>query len=175
MNPRRHSIVDLLFILTLFGVFALSSLALVFLGGEVYRHTVTDMRNNYDTRACATYITEKIHQSDEVPTLEDGTTFSPISVVALGDAPALLLTQVQEDSVYYTYLYYYDGYLRELFTSPNSQLGNNPALAGRNVFHLSAFEIKQSTSNLITINLTTEAGISHQILVTTRCQAAQSK
>ena len=42
-TQEKHFIVDILFVLALFGVFAVSALALVTIGADVYQHTVEDM------------------------------------------------------------------------------------------------------------------------------------
>ena len=41
-NQEKHFIVDILFVLALFGVFAVSALALVTIGADVYQHTVEE-------------------------------------------------------------------------------------------------------------------------------------
>ena len=45
-KQEKHFIVDILFVLALFGVFAVSALALVTIGADVYQHTVEDMGVN---------------------------------------------------------------------------------------------------------------------------------
>ena len=47
-KQEKHFIVDILFVLALFGVFAVSALALVTIGADVYQHTVEDMGVNYE-------------------------------------------------------------------------------------------------------------------------------
>mgnify|MGYP000296636721 CR=1 FL=1 len=42
-TQEKHFIVDILFVLALFGVFAVSALSLVTIGADVYQHTVEDM------------------------------------------------------------------------------------------------------------------------------------
>ena len=52
------------FVLALFGVFAVSALALVTIGADVYQHTVEDMGVNYESRTAVSYIMEKVRQND---------------------------------------------------------------------------------------------------------------
>ena len=61
-NQEKHFIVDILFVLALFGVFAVSALSLVTIGADVYQHTVEDMSVNYDSRTAVSYIMEKVRQ-----------------------------------------------------------------------------------------------------------------
>ena len=62
-NQEKHFIVDILFVLALFGVFAVSALALVTIGADVYQHTVEDMGVNYESRTAVSYILEKVRQN----------------------------------------------------------------------------------------------------------------
>ena len=59
----RHMI-DLLFVLSLFCVFAVSSVVLILFGADIYNKTVSSMNNNYASRTSVAYITEKVRQSD---------------------------------------------------------------------------------------------------------------
>ena len=54
-NDNRH-MVDILFVIALFCVFALSALMLVIIGSNVYKKTVTNMDNNFDSRTSFSYI-----------------------------------------------------------------------------------------------------------------------
>ena len=64
MKQQKNFIVDILFVLALFGVFTFSALMLITIGAEVYRRTTSDMSNNYEIRTSVSYITEKIRQND---------------------------------------------------------------------------------------------------------------
>ena len=61
-KQEKHFIVDILFVLALFGVFAVSALALVTIGADVYQHTVEDMGVNYESRTAVSYIMEKVRK-----------------------------------------------------------------------------------------------------------------
>ena len=45
-KQEKHFIVDILFVLALFGVFAVSALALVTIGADVYQHTECSTNNS---------------------------------------------------------------------------------------------------------------------------------
>ena len=53
-------IVDFLFVLGLFFVFAFSALMLILIGSGVYKKTVDRMNENFNLRTTTAYITEKI-------------------------------------------------------------------------------------------------------------------
>ena len=165
MKQERSFIVDVLFVLALFGVFAVSALILVTIGADVYQHTVQDMTDNYETRTAVSYVTEKIRQNDI--TVEDGT--SSASVTTLSGEPALMLTQYVDEEAYCTYLYLYNGYLKELFMQQNSYLGGNALEAGTNIMELESLHIEQIDSGLLSLEMSTKQGESHKIYVSTHC------
>lgn len=165
MKQERRFIVDILFVLALFGVFAVSALVLVTIGADVYQHTVQDMNRNYETRTAVSYLTEKVRQNDIYS--EDGN--SGIRLTTLDDAPALMLTQSYDDTEYCTYLYLHEGYLKELFMQKGYSLGGSTLDAGVNIMELEALHMKQVTPSLLSVEMTTIEGDCHQIYVSTHC------
>lgn len=130
-QENRH-IVDVLFVLALFCVFAVSALVLVIIGAGVYQKTVNDMNLNYSSRTAFSYVTEKIRQND---------TASSISIGSILGEDAIILTQEIEGEEYSTYLYEYEGCLMELFLRKGSDTGSNALKAGRKILELDAFEL----------------------------------
>lgn len=167
MKQEHSFIVDVLFVLALFGVFAISALVLVTIGADVYQHTVQDMSANYETRTAVSYLTEKVHQNDI--TSAEGE--SNACITTLNGTPALMLSQEVNEEVYSTYLYLYDGYLKELFMQQNNSLGGNALEAGVNIMKLDSFHLQQMNSNLLSIEMATIQGESYQIYVSTHCNA----
>ena len=113
-NKTRH-MVDILFVLALFAVFALSALLLVMFGSKIYQNTVTGMNENYTLRNSYSYITEKIRQSD---------TENSVQIGLIQDASAIVITTETNQTLYETYLYYYDGY-EELINGDVSTASNS--------------------------------------------------
>ena len=103
---KKHSVIDLLFTLTLFCVFSASALVVVMIGANVYKSTVAGMNENYGTRTAIAYVSEKVRESD---------TSGAVELVELAGTTALALTRGENDAAYTTYIYYADGALRELF------------------------------------------------------------
>lgn len=168
-DREKHFIVDILFVLVLFGVFTVSALMLVMIGSEVYRRTVEDMSNNYETRTSVAYITEKIRQNDTAPAENTSYMSNSISLSTLSGEPALVLTQNMNGETYCTYLYLYNGYLRELFIKAGSYPGEDTLAAGQEIMELSALHMTQATDNLFSIQLTTPDGDTHSIFVSPHC------
>lgn len=169
----KHFIVDILFVLALFGVFTVSALMLVMVGSEVYRHTVEDMESNYETRTSVAYVTEKIRQNDT--SLAEGRSDSSkhISISTLSGEQTLMLTQSVNGETYCTYLYLHDGYLKELLTKSGSYLGDDILAAGQEIMELSDFTMEQVSEHLLSIRLTTPRGEAHNIFVSIHCTPGQ--
>ena len=94
-QEKRH-IVDILFVLALFGVFAFSALILVILGADVYKSTVSSMSQNFESRTACSYITEKIRQND---------VYDSVYIDDFEGTKALVFTQDIYGSQYGTYIY----------------------------------------------------------------------
>lgn len=158
--------VDILFVLALFGVFAVSALALITVGADVYQHTVQDMSRNYDDRTAIAYITEKIRQSDCI--LSDG---SPaIAIGSLEQQQALVLTDEWEGEAYCTYLYLHDGWLKELYIRKNADIGNGILDAGQNIIKLEALEYRQLEDKLLSVSMTLSGGETRQLNLSLHCR-----
>lgn len=165
MKQEKHFIVDVLFVLALFGVFAVSALVLVTIGADVYQHTVQDMTGNYETRTAVSYLTEKIRQNDIASPDGENTAY----LTTLDGEPALMLTQDIDGDTYSTYLYLHRGYLKELFIKQDSSVGGNSLDAGVKIIELESFQPEQITPQLLSIAMTTKQGESHKIFVFTHC------
>lgn len=127
----RHT-VDLLFTLALFCVFAVSALAVVLVGANVYKRTVSGMETSFTGRTATSYIAQKVRQSDEQ---------GAVSMMYIDSIPTLCLKKDIDGSSYHTYIYYYDGYLRELFCADS--LDPKPDM-GQPLVELSDFTITRS-------------------------------
>lgn len=148
IESERH-IVDVLFVLALFGVFAACALLLVMLGAGVYKSTISDMSDNFNSRTTYSYMTEKLRQND----------FSgAVSIGELEGVPALTLTEYVGDEAFCTYLYLYDGYLKELFIRKDSFVGTDILSVGQNITALTDFSMEKPSENLLKLTLDTGNG-----------------
>ncbi len=141
---RKKSIVDSLFLLLLFGAFLLSALFIVLFGARIYQKTADTTNRNFGLRTSVSYITEKIHQMDSL----DG-----VSVLPVDGTEVLRLTTVAETGTYYTYLYYYDGYLKELTASESMTFRKEN---GTDILELQDLTIKQISPSLLYFEVTTK-------------------
>lgn len=167
MQHDRKFIVDILFVLTLFAMFTISSLLLVMIGATVYQNNVETMSDNFDTRTSLSYITEKIRQNDII-SMSD-ITASSISIDDLAGCQSLKITQTINDEKYCTYLYFYNGYLKELFVKEDRFLGDTVLDAGQNIINIQDFSIEAIDTNLFRVKVTNNNGDLDQVIISTRC------
>ena len=143
---RQKSIVDVIFMIAVFGVFMLSALFVVLFGAKVYKRTAHDMTTNFNSRTALAYVTEKIHQHDRRGgvdiTIEDG-------------KPLLKLTQYINSDEYCTYLYEYDGYLKEVTAKGDVALLKS---AGKNIIPLCDFNAVKKSDSLYYFRMMDEEG-----------------
>lgn len=139
-NPRKHT-VDILFVITLFAVFAISVMTLTGVGARVYESIVNRMDENFNSRTAFTYISNKVHQSDA-----DGN----VTLGEFSGVEALIIAEEIDNITYNTYLYYYDGYLKELFTRAGQ---NFDPKYGDDILALEGFEAVKLTPSLIKFDI----------------------
>ncbi len=103
---RKQYAIDTLFVLSLFAVFAITSLLLVYSGTKAYENITVSMENSFSSRTAISYIDELVKQNNS----KDN-----INVGEVEGITALKITEMAADIEYVRYIYFYDGYLRELF------------------------------------------------------------
>lgn len=106
-------IIDVLFVLALFAVFIATALIVALMGADVYRDTVENMNRSFDTQTSLTYVSTKIRQND----IAGGVFLDDMAGI-----PSLVLEQEVEGEVYQTWIYHYDGSLKEMFVKKGSVL-----------------------------------------------------
>ncbi len=135
-KQQKHTI-DVLFVISLFCIFALSSIFLISIGANIYRKTIQHMDSNFNTRTAVAYITEKVRQSDDN---------QQIHVGFLEEHPAIILTSERADILYQTYIYEYDGSLRELMMRADTPLS---ASAGQDIVDVRCFDVTAINDSLM--------------------------
>ena len=133
---------DTVFIIALFVLFAITAFSVVLIGAKQYELTSDSMNQNYETRTTASYLSEKLHQND---------TSAGISVVDLDGTKAIAMNSFVDGKLYITYLYFYDGYLRELFVGADAVYSLS---SGQKILELSNFDVAMEKENLIKVSYT---------------------
>ena len=136
LQTKHKHMIDFLFPVALFFVFALSSLTVVLLAADIYQSTTEDSALNDTARTSLSYITEKIHQND---------TKGMVSLGTFDGCDALVLQQTYNDENYYTYIYAYENELKELFIKDGA---NATASDGKVILQVKDFSIEQVNDRL---------------------------
>ena len=129
-TQHRH-VIDFIFPIAVFFVFAASSLAVLMLSANVYSTTTTQSNDNYTARTSLAYVNEKIRQNDEN---------GGISVETLEGIECLALAGSYEGAEYTTYIYEYDGMLKELFVRNDVDVSLKD---GKNIMPVYSFKIEK--------------------------------
>lgn len=145
-KPKTH-VIDYFFILSLFCVFAASALVVVLIGVNVYESTVTNMNENYTSRTSLTYVLEKVRQND-------GT--GNISVGDIQGQSAIIIEKIYDNVPYCTYIYAYDGELKELFIKKDQLFSPGE---GESIMEVKNFTISKVGENLIKLETTSNEGM----------------
>ena len=155
-GAQKGHVVDFLFTLALFCVFAASALMVVVIGANVYRQTVRGMDSNYDSRTSLTYLPEKVRQNDAA---------NAVTIRSVGDSPALVLSQQAGERTYETWIYVYDGYLREVFVAQGVQV---KPTAGQPIKEQQSF-LAEKEGSVLTLTATGTDGETRRATVFLRC------
>lgn len=141
-NSSKTHRIDALFPITLFFVLTLFALMVIVLASKIYENTTESSHRNHQARIALSYISEKIHQADDECT---------ISINQFDSLDALTFYQVREGNGYYTYIYYYDGALRELFAREGVDI---TLPDGKVILELQDFSIVKADENLLYFSCT---------------------
>lgn len=115
----RGQAFNILFTMLLFLVFVLCALFTVLIGGKVYENIQARIECSYTGSVALNYIANKVRQGDH---------YGAVKVREIDSVPVLELKQEISGVTYVTQIYYYDGYIRELFTDIQSGLGLSDGL-----------------------------------------------
>ena len=160
-SRQQKHVIDMLFPIALFFVFALSALTVIILATNVYQKTTDESALNYNAQTSLSYIREKVSQADEN---------GGISLTTLDGQKALKLTTTENERTYYTYIYALDGELRELFVSAENTPSS--AAAGRAILKVQSFDIEAINDNLYAVTCTSENNETARTVIMVRSQSA---
>ena len=153
LNRNNSRAIDTFFILALLALFAITSFFVIIIGARQYHSIANQMTENYETRTASSYLVEKFNQNDV-----EGS-------VILADVegnPAIALTQTIHEQAYTTYIYAYEGYLREVTVSANTSV---TASSGQKIVEAAALDITACSNNLYCFTITDTYGNSCPIFI----------
>lgn len=151
-EPKR---VDVFFILGLFALFALTTFVVIIIGAGQYKKTADSMDQNYESRTVTSYLEEQIHQHDS----GDG-----ISIVDFEGSKAIAMKSVENGENYTTFIYYYDGYIRELYVGDDALY---VASSGQKIIEVNSFEPSIMKDGLIQVIFTDTNDLEYSVYLNT--------
>jgi aspartate 1-decarboxylase len=154
-NRSNRHLIDFAFILLLLAVFFAGSVSLVIMGASQYKKTVNVMNQHAESRTYAAYLSEKINQNDKNHT---------ITYAKVANEPALSFLQEVNGASYSTYIYVYEGYLREITTNTGRAFSPQD---GQCVIAASSMNIETVHPNLVCITVSSSKSSAESFYVTT--------
>lgn len=141
-----HHMIDILFVLALFCMFAFSAVILVIFGANVYEKTVHNMNHNFNSRTSISYITEKVRQADQ-----NGC----ITIENINGRNVLVLSETIQEVEYATYLYEHNESIYELFSRTDLPFDVD---AGHSILSVESFHLDTVSDNLFHFQITNTDG-----------------
>lgn len=154
-QKRRHTI-DLLFPISLFFVFAASALIVLMLAADIYGSTTEELMINDENRTALSYVSEKIRQSDAK---------GGMKIVELEGRQCFLISSEYNGMKYSTYIYEYDGMLKELFAGSDAPVSLK---SGMDITKVSNLTMKQEGDRLYRFTAVDSIGKEASILISER-------
>jgi len=155
LNKGKKHVVDVLFVITLFCVFAAACLFVVIIGANVYRSTIDKMNANFEVHTSIAYVATKIRQNDASGSIHMDT---------LDGKNALVLEQEFDGQFFQTWIYHYDGALREAFINRDHAYALSPA-SGQKLVEVYSFTMDIIDSRLIILSAQSADGASARQLL----------
>ena len=137
---KRHHSIDFVFVLLLFSLFVMGSLALISIGSRVYSSTVDTLEQNYTQYTILDYIQQKVRQNLSV---------NQIEIQTFDNQTVLCIHEIYQDVPYTTYIYHDQNALKELLIDDKQSFDKD---RGETIMEVDAvsFDISQ---NILTITV----------------------
>lgn len=155
MRSSRHTI-GIIGPLVVIMIFILSGLAVLVLSANAFEAASSSAADNYSFRTCSSYVIEKARQND---------CESSLKVESIEGQDCLVLrhkSESPEDAAYTTYIYQYDGALREMVVAENAYFTMD---MGREIADLDGMNIDKLSDNLYKMTLIDADGESYSVCI----------
>lgn len=153
LDNRRTTKIDSVFVIALFTMFAVTAFLLILIGARQYQHTADTMNANYECRTISSYLTEKIRQNDSQ---------GSIQLTQLEGTPAIAIETIENDTIYITYIYYYEDALREIVVNKQSVFSLD---SGQEIIQTGGFAAEMVNEDLLKITITTTENEKQQLFL----------
>ncbi len=149
---EKHSF-DVVFVLLLFLVFTAAVLMVLISGASAYKNISVSVEEQFQERTCLNYISTKLrHYNAE----------GDIYIGEIGGVPALALRESVDGENFVTYIYLYDGSVRELYMQENVGL---PPDAGDEIIEAENIEFSMPSDNIIRVECTGADGGTSELFI----------
>lgn len=155
-QPRHRHVIDLIFPIALFFVFAASSLSVLILAADVYTSTTERLSVNDENRTVLSYLSEKIRQNDAG---------GAIRSVSIDGIDCLALSADYNGTACTTYIYVYDGVLKELFINDGIPI---PLKEGRDIMRIASLSIEQLDDRIYLFTAVDSSGTESSLVASER-------
>lgn len=157
IETGRRNLSELVLVIILFLLFALSALGLVILGGDVYANVLERMDENFALRTPLAYVSTKVRQGDGAGALR-------LDEESLG-TPALVLTEEGDGESYETWIYFYEGALREYYVIAGTEFLPDDGLE---VVKAENFTIEETEDGMLRLGNQVRQGQETELLLAPR-------
>jgi len=151
-KEKKH-IVDILFVIALFGIFVISAIALISIGAGIYSKNMNNMTKNFNSRTAVAYVIEKVRQADSKDSLR---------LCHFEDIPAISISNTINSKEYITYIYQYENELKELTVRSDVPLSPQ---SGQMIIEIEDFQISSVNNNLVDCKMTMPDGESYDFQI----------
>jgi len=145
-NMHRNHMIDLLFPIALFFVFAISAVTVILLAANIYEETATASSLNDTSRTSLAYVSERIHQNDGDSSITLGT---------FDNCESVIIKHSGDKNGYTTYIYVHNNELKELFARNDAEAS---AESGKSIMQVNEFSITALSENLFQFSCTNKDG-----------------
>lgn len=153
---QRNHMIDFLFPIALFFVFAVSAIVVILLAARIYESTTEASALNDTSRTSLSYVSEKIHQNDSG---------GDISLGTFDGCDALIMVHDGDMNGYTTYIYVHGNQLKELLAK-NDAIAN--ASVGKTIMEVENFEMNVAGDGLLRFACTDADGQEVSTIVAVR-------
>lgn len=155
-RTRSSHVIDLIFPIALFFVFAASSLSVLILAANIYASTTHRLAANDENRTALSYISEKIRQSDAG---------GAIGLSKIDGTDCLTMSAVYNGTPCTTYIYEYEGMLKELFINDGVSVSLK---SGKDIMEIVSLSMEQLEDHIYRFTSVNSDGTTSSLITSER-------
>lgn len=146
IHRQKQHIINLVFPIALFFVFAVSALLVLLLAANLYHKNTETVLQDDDRYAVLSYLSEKVIQND----VDGG-----ITITTRDGIDCLTITSHYNEMDYVTYIYEYEGVLKELFTSADADISLS---SGSDITACYGLQMEENAPGVFTFTVADRSG-----------------